>query len=160
MTSTYFFPQQPKKALCCWATMRAVAHESSDLNTAWRNDLPHHFFMGRQGALMTTLSPVSLKPPQKDNIPLDGRRWKAIEKNPRLKICKQLPLLSAGLCAKIVYMYFSRGLWSPSSELSGMSSKVCKPLFWWDSNYDPQLLVSWSKPNGALDLLRWTWQNV
>lgn len=41
---------------------------------------PARFCMDRLGALATTVSPVSFKPPQNDNIPLHGRRWKAIAK--------------------------------------------------------------------------------
>lgn len=41
---------------------------------------PARFCMDRLGALATKVSPVSFKPPQNDNIPLRGRRWKAIAK--------------------------------------------------------------------------------
>lgn len=41
---------------------------------------PARFCMDRLGALATTVSLVSFKPPQNDNIPLHGRRWKAIAK--------------------------------------------------------------------------------
>lgn len=41
---------------------------------------PARFCTDRLGALATTVSPVSFKPPQNDNIPLHGRRWKAIAK--------------------------------------------------------------------------------
>lgn len=41
---------------------------------------PARFCMDRLGASMTTVSLFLFKPPHNDNIPLHGRRWKAIAK--------------------------------------------------------------------------------
>lgn len=92
---------------------------------------PARFCMDRLGALATTVSPVSFKPPQNDNIPLHGRRWKAIAKTtllwktPRRGACEQLPLLSAGLRAQNFFFFLKRTM--IISELRGSPGCGCLP---------------------------------
>lgn len=93
---------------------------------------PARFCTDSLGALATAVSPVSFKPPQNDNIPLHGRRWKAIAKmTPLWKllgggVCEQLPLLSAGLRAQNIF-FLKRTM--IISELRGSPGCGCLPRY-------------------------------
>lgn len=104
---------------------------STGINIAGEMTCPTRFCTDRLGALATTVSPVSWKPPQNDNIPLHGRRWKAIAKmtlveTPWRGVCEQLPLLSAGLRAQNV---FSLKRTMIISELRGSPGCGCLPRY-------------------------------
>lgn len=80
---------------------------------------PARLCKDRLGALATTVSPVSFKPPQKDNIPLHGRRWKAIAKPTLMWKLIEGEFASNFLSCPLdsvhkIFFIFSRGLWLSS----------------------------------------------
>lgn len=72
----------------------------------WRSDFTRQVLYGHRQA--TKVSPVSFKSPQKDNIPLHGRRWNATEEHSAVEVRAQLPLLPDGARAQNRNIFFKR----------------------------------------------------
>lgn len=87
---------------------------------------PARFCMDTSGR--QTSPQFLFKSPQKDNIPLHGRRWNAIGKTLLWRSAHSFLSCPMDLVHK---SYFSKGLRSPNSKHRGMwkSSKVCTPNY-------------------------------